>query len=358
MNDRFFILLSRKLAHEANIQELEELQELIESNTEYYTFIKEIGRKNLNKLNSKKSLDAFDNLSRQLQTNGFEEINQVQSNLYSETSKAAFIKMRWFKTLAICVSVTAFAFVAWYELIIQKEVSPFSHTKNEVVTLKGQKSHLTLSDGTKVWLNADSKLLYPESFSGNTRDVKLIGEAFFDVSHNKEKPFIIHTRDMNIKVLGTKFNVKAYPTEIISEAALINGSIEVHFTKRQNQKLILKPNEKILVVNPDLKTTNPISAKPIIHLDIIAYDKSDSSIVETAWTRGRLVFKSQSFEEIIIILSRQFDVSIEIDKKEMLNKTFTASFENETIDDILSLFKMSYQFEYVYDTKYKKIHIY
>lgn len=115
--------------------------------------------------------------------------------------------------------------------------------ENTVEVPKGQRASLMLSDGTKVWLNSQSKLIYPTQFSDRERNVRLEGEAFFDVAHKEHLPFVVHSPLLAIKVLGTKFNVKAYFDEK-SVVTLAEGKVEVETNDRKN-KLTLKPNEQV-----------------------------------------------------------------------------------------------------------------
>ena len=118
-----------------------------------------------------------------------------------------------------------------------------------VTTKYGSKTDIQLPDGSKVWLNSGSSLKYDKQFGKELREVVLSGEAFFDVVRNAEKPFIIHTTNMDIKVLGTRFNVKSYANDKQSEASLIHGSIEVFIKKEGLKKILSEPNHKIVVMN-------------------------------------------------------------------------------------------------------------
>ena len=130
---------------------------------------------------------------------------------------------------------------------------------------QGSRTHLTLPDGTMVWLNAGSRLSYGKNYNTATREVNLTGEAFFDVAHNTQKPFLIHTARIDVQVLGTSFNVKSYPTDRTTEATLIRGSIEVSIKDRPSEKIILRPDEKLVVANDDelLHRLNPEQILPL-----------------------------------------------------------------------------------------------
>ena len=121
----------------------------------------------------------------------------------------------------------------------------------EKYTARRTRSRMILADGSVVMLNADSRLKYPTSFDGPVREVYLTGEAFFTIQKDPEHPFIIHTDKMNIRVLGTSFNVKSYPDDASMETTLLQGSIEVTFPDRPADKIILKPTDKLVIANTD-----------------------------------------------------------------------------------------------------------
>ncbi|HEY4335346.1 MAG TPA: FecR family protein, partial [Puia sp.] len=124
---------------------------------------------------------------------------------------------------------------------------PIAH--NSVSTKSGSRSKIQLPDGTQVWLNADSRLIYSESFRGDAREVQLCGEAYFDVVKDRQHPFIIHTSTIDVTVLGTTLNVRSYSNEKNTEAVLIRGSVEVTLHNNPGKKIILKPNDKLVVPN-------------------------------------------------------------------------------------------------------------
>ena len=124
---------------------------------------------------------------------------------------------------------------------------------NNIVTVPvGQRVNLQLPDGTSVWLNASSEIIYPAYFSGSTREIHLNGEAYFEVEHNASKPFIVHTETFDIKVLGTKFNVEAYKGMEGFTTALMEGSVEVTDRKNKDKSVRLYPAQKVAFRNGEL----------------------------------------------------------------------------------------------------------
>jgi hypothetical protein len=167
-------------------------------------------------------------------------------------------------------------------------------TYNTISTPKGGKYDIVLSDGTKVYLNAASSLKFPNTFKGSDRAVILTGEAFFEVAKNKQKPFIVNANGMEIKVLGTHFNVMAYDDEKNIQTTLVEGAVEL---KGKNAKALLKPGEQGSFSNQD----NRINVMPV-----------DVNIA-TAWKNGYFVFNNSSLQEVMRQLARWYDLKIVYD---------------------------------------------
>lgn len=223
----------------------------------------------------------------------------------------------------------------------------------EIFTGNGSRTHLVLPDGTLVWLNAGSRIKYEKNFGTDLREVTLTGEAFFDVAQNARKPFVIHTEKIDIKVLGTRFNVKSYPTEKTTEATLIRGSIEVSIKARPNERIILKPNEKLVVANDDstLHRTGPALHHGKIEESLVAirkptYESHTGTIIETSWIDNKLIFQDEEFRELARKMERWYGVSIRFDNLRQEELHFTGSFQTETIQQALEALKLSTAFKY------------
>jgi len=185
----------------------------------------------------------------------------------------------------------------------------------------------------------------------------LNGEAYFDVTKNPDKPFIIHTKKMDIKVLGTVFNVRSYSDEKTAEAALIKGSIEVTLKDRKDQKIILKPNEKISVANEEPKTeikqtkvipakTDPVRIPQIVVKELKPNPTYNNIIGEIAWTQNKLYFEDETFENIGLRMERWFGKKVTIANESLKNIHYTGNFENETMEEVLSYLKLSKTFNF------------
>jgi ferric-dicitrate binding protein FerR (iron transport regulator) len=191
----------------------------------------------------------------------------------------------------------------------------------EILAEYGETKKVTLPDQTVVWLNAGSSLTYPAEFQNKIRSVGLSGEAFFSVTKNKSKPFVVETKNLTVKVLGTKFNLKAYPNEHQTIATLQEGKIEVQADKQQKRQLI--PNEQ-LVYNGKTSTLKVIKINPN---DI------------PNWKSGKLRFAEATLAEILVTLERHFNISFDINKSiDLTTEHYTIKFEkNETTKQILEV---------------------
>lgn len=216
-------------------------------------------------------------------------------------------------------------------------------------TKKGVKSTLTLPDGTKVWINSDTKLIYDRLFDQSTRVVELSGEAFFDVAHDKKRPFIVRTKTIDIKVLGTAFNVRAYPEESNTQAILLSGSIEMHLKAQTGRVILLKPNEKIVVKNFDSikkQVTNDDLKEPEIILTKVIQDPADSSTRETLWIKNKIIFNNDALQDIVRTLEEWYGYKIIITEKKLKEKRLSGVFENKSISEILEALKLVAEFDY------------
>jgi transmembrane sensor len=220
------------------------------------------------------------------------------------------------------------------------------------------KQRLILSDGTIVTLNSGTSFKYPLSFGDKNREVYLNGEAFFEVHKDREHPFIIHTNKMNVRVLGTAFNIKSYDNESRSETSLIHGSIEVTLNDRLSDPITLKPNDKLIVQNnlPTQKETNTPNGRQILtdavkgpqySLTNITYNpRIDSAAIETLWLKNKLVFNNEDFETIAAEMERWYGIQIVFKHEKLKKLRFTAPFDRETPTEALESLQFAEAFNF------------
>jgi ferric-dicitrate binding protein FerR (iron transport regulator) len=195
----------------------------------------------------------------------------------------------------------------------------------------GQRACITLTDGTKVWLNAKSKFSFPDKFLKNKREVKLDGEAVFDVAHKEVANFVVKTKRFNVRVLGTKFNVYAYDNSQIFETTLVRGKISLENTSSGDKPLILSPNE-MAVYNDNI---GKVQVKTV--------DTKESLY----WTEGVYSFDNQPLSAIIQRLERYYEVSITVKNPELLKNKYTGKFRySDPIEVILEVVRKNTFFRY------------
>lgn len=358
--EHIWILMARKLSGEATIEELTKLESLLIQNpSETYSFeIMQDIWKNKPALNPSASENSYKELLLRMQQLGiggqhFTEENYItRSDEQIRANKRKKYLLRGI--LIISLSIILVSFFLLYGNNPKKEIASAPLT-NEVVTRNGSKTNLVLPDGTTVYLNSGSKITYNKDYGTHSREVSLTGEAYFDVVKNPAKPFIIHTADINVRVLGTAFNVRCYPDEKKTETSLIRGSLEVSF-KDGREKIILKPNEKLIVDNLAIKNSlttvqdkSHNALKKIVELSHVGVLPQDNSVIETSWVYNRLVFNSETFEDIAHKMEKWYGVTISFIDEDLKTKKFTGIFEKETIDEALEAIQLTTKFSFQKD---------
>ncbi len=221
------------------------------------------------------------------------------------------------------------------------------------VAAHGERKNIQLPDGTNVTLNGGSKIEINDNYGTLTRDVFLQGEAFFDVKHNAKLPFIVHTAAMDVKALGTAFNVKAYLNEKITETSLIRGLVEVTLKESNNQVMLLRPNQKIkwehqienaIDNKSSIKNTTAQSVPDSILKNLVITEAGD--IKEICWKESKLVFEDELLADIAVLLERWYGVKIVFNDESIRNYRFTGIFEKEDLFIVLDFLKESRNFNY------------
>jgi len=182
----------------------------------------------------------------------------------------------------------------------------------------GQRAQLTLPDGSKVWLNAGSKLTYPSIFKKERR-VRLSGEGFFEVAKNANKPFIVSTHTIDIRAIGTKFNVFSYPNTKESTVYLQEGSVKVSFPNAKHKSIFLKPYE-LLTQQKNLFKTQFVGNDPLL------------------WREGIYTFNKQPFSEILTKLQLYYDINILVKNPAILNYQYTGKFRQR--DGVMEILRV------------------
>ncbi|MFV0589800.1 MAG: FecR family protein [Draconibacterium sp.] len=212
------------------------------------------------------------------------------------------------------------------QIIVQKNITPLNTPnvkkvrKNILDVPTGGEYYFELPDGTRVWLNSQTRLEFPTEFTGNTREIALSGQAYFDVVHNPEKPFIVHTDLGKVEVKGTSFDLKVYKNDRTFETTLVEGSVSLEIPNQPNT--IIKPGQRSVYSD----TSHKLSTK---NVDVQLY---------TSWKNGIFYFENRNLTEIAKELERWYEVSFKFADNNAQNIRYTGEYnKNQKLSDILEL---------------------
>ena len=273
---------------------------------------------------AKASLDFWNELDVEADSNTYASLERVNLRTgYNKEHLTNIVSYQKFARIAaVIIPLFLFAGGMFYYLSPQNEMI-------EVSVAYGEQKHLILPDSSEVWLNAGSTILYPETFAKDKRLVMLDGEAYFSVKKDTASPFIVEASQLSVKVLGTRFNVKAYPNDEKITTTLTSGKVEVSVQSQPPH--ILKPNEQLTY---DKKSSD-------IHISVI--DTNDTN----CWIVGKLVFTNASAGEIFRTLERHYNTTIDNTATIPTSKRYTVKFlKDESLDEILNILKDIIGFDY------------
>lgn len=304
---------ARLLSGESSVDEQEEIQKQLEKDREE--------KKTFNKLKS-------------FWTNYHPEINGAERVWDKTAQKLGFAEARPSKTRKL---TSFFRYAAAAVFILSVGINSFfllskwaskSVEMVEYTTKTGEVKNFTLPDGSKVWLNAESTLIFPERFEGQNRNVYLIGQAFFKVEKNRHKPFFVNASQLIVKVLGTSFEVKNYQNDPEISASLVEGKVEIFNKSTEKEAVVLKPAEEAMFYKSDGAVT--VTQKP--------------EVLVAPWREGRFRFYNTDLLSIAHQLERKFDCEFVFVDEAAESLRFTADFENEGLSEILELLNKAHSF--------------
>jgi len=263
------------------------------------------------------------------------EINRLLQSKIAKSSTLVFV----YKLVAILAIPIALA-ISWY--VVQNSHSKIKEARVcEIISPKGNVSKCILPDSTVVWINTNSTISYDiNSFNLGCREVKLDGEAFFNVFQNKQKPFKVTTTLGDIKVTGTKFNIKAFSGSYLLETTLSEGSIELIIKSNSNSPIKLSPGERA-IYNSGNNEINISEVNPEIF---------------SAWRKGEIIFKDATLADLILELERIYDIKFHLDDKKIGAFRFRGMFRyNNNLIDALEKIKKTADVDYQIENKEVKL---
>lgn len=257
------------------------------------------------------------------------------SNQINESPKVGFFG--YFQRAAAILILPLIAFSVFYYNKQKVDHLQVAQVTNTVETPLGMRSSLILPDSTKVWLNAGSKISFPVVFSNEKRLVSLSGEAYFEVKKNKKWPFVVATKNISVLVTGTTFNCNAYPENDQVQTVLVEGEVTI-------------ANSSATA----LKSLNPG--------ELAVYNKKDGQITKKktdlqkyiAWKNGKLMFRDDKMDKVVEKLERWYNVEFIIADKEIADYVYTATFVDESLDQVLKMLSISAPIRYTISDRKKQ----
>jgi len=238
----------------------------------------------------------------------------------------------------------------------RQSVSHKQSATNQIIVPLGSKTQAVLPDGSRVWINAGSKLTYKNDFNDTNRIVQLDGEAFFDVVSNKKKPFVVKTGKIAITAYGTTFNVKSYSDDNYIETTLVEGSVTIVSEGTKKRLATLKPNQKSVYskASDNVVFDNIVKRQENRNEKIVAINAKEKLLLaetntenQTVWKDQKLYFVSETFDEIAAKLERWYGVKIHLLDNELKNQRFTGKFtHNEPLSQVLEAIKITTEITY------------
>ncbi len=278
---------------------------------EVMDFIESRMDRDIEKLENKEDLDFGD-----LQPPLFDE-NAVFTKIMKRVEhRTEIISLRVFKWACVIALLFGLGYSTYY---ISQQDKPIFH---EIYASRGEKLVVLLADGSRVWLNADSKMKYPERFTGDTRKVFLSGEAYFEVAKDASNPFVVQSGDLMVRVTGTKFNVKNYSTDSTIIVTLDEGKVAVGQYTKKNDLKNMTPGQ---TANYDKHT-----AQCNIYTNKYYQEQS-------FWKNNDFAFRNSKMDEVLNTLSRKYDVEFVIKNPKLQSYTYNIHCKGGDLNDVLEL---------------------
>jgi ferric-dicitrate binding protein FerR (iron transport regulator) len=318
-------LILKCLQAEASAEELEQVVAWMKSGPENFRYYEEV----------RDAWFAAGQLRKIPQTDIEKQYTLLRKRIRQDSASFPGVKgilywPQWLKVAAVFVFAFLLGGTFAYKLF---DVFNQTESQYEIEAPYGAKIAMNLADGTKVWLNAGSKITYFNSFNAGNRRVQLVGEGYFEVAKNADLPFVVEAGKVKVKAVGTAFNVKAYPDEDLLETTLVEGKVDV---SKGNEHILLLPNQRITIADPDLLTRK------------MAYQlsKDINTAVYTSWIGKRWIFERESMIDFVKTLERRYDIHITV-KDERLNAyKITGSIEQQTLGQLLKALQLTIPLNY------------
>lgn len=306
-------IFERYILNRANDNEIKRLSSWINNNQEISSWLEQQISESSSTIDSDLQIRMLENIKTNIYANSKKHV--IQGN----QSNIRFRLNKWMRVAALFILPLLTA-VGMYFYMSGNE----SSTAPLIVAVeRGQKANITLPDGSKVWLNSQSKLTYARDFNKKKRELQLDGEAYFEVAHNPKKPFIVKSHDIMVEALGTSFGMKAYDEDNLISSILMVGKVRV---TTPDGETILLPNERIMY-------------------DKTSHKKNLSSVTNatdfTGWIHNELRFENESLDEIAKTIQRIYNVKIIFASEQLKNQHYTGTVNNNSLESVLNIITLT-----------------
>ena len=265
------------------------------------------------------------------------DLKQIRSKIRSkEESKTRAVYSWLWRAAAVLLIPLSILGTLYFS---KHQIKDKSISYNEFITPNRERATVILPDGSKITLNSNSYLRYPDNFSNNSRTVYFEGEALFEVDRDKKKPFIVKTNDLAIEVLGTVFNVSAYPDDETIETTLISGKVSVI------PKVLVSSEETAVELNPNQQLVyEKLSQK--VNTELVNTD------LYTSWIHGEYIFHNEKLEVIMKKIERWYDMEVIINDPGIADQRLSGRFrDEEPLDQVLEVLKLTTPIQYIVKEK-------
>lgn len=332
--EKFIALLSKKLSGQLALEEIQSLDSITSQNEEYRLLAVKLENYFEQKEEIKPNTKQLDQIWKMIEISEAENVETKLSDLQPKPISFSFKNL--LKVAAVIVVLMGTSFLS-YKLFNSSVFDNF-----ETLTTTNDKTFKLLDDGTKIWLNKNSKLSYNAAFGQRKREIILTGEAYFDVAKNQAIPLFIQAGNIDIEVKGTAFNVNAYQGKDDIEVALVRGLIQVTDRLDSKRTVLLHPNEKF--------TLNSANHNKEHHFFVRAIEK-EALLNDTKWIADTLTFNKEKLVTLAVRLEKKYDLKITIESEKLKEKRFSGTFINENIQQALEALKLSYPLTYTINNR-------
>ncbi|MGF7214703.1 ferric-dicitrate binding protein FerR (iron transport regulator) [Spirosoma lacussanchae] len=264
---------------------------------------------------------------------------EAEEALSAQRVRPLWPSRSWLSWAAAASVILLLGFLGWTRLTNPAKTTALLEQANP----KGIRSQIRLADGTTVWLNADSHLRYPKSFTGDLREVSLEGEAFFRVAHNPKQPFVVRLATGSVRVLGTSFNIRAYPGDSTVETSVVTGRVAFVPNKPVRRPRTSPgaspPTPDTLFLTPNLKAIQSLTRQSVATQPTVATN-------QIAWTESKLVFRNTPMGEVAKTLERWYGTPVTLERESLRQCPLTGTFQNQSLQEVMTLISMTNRFQY------------